>query len=573
MKPRLLSLAVVLLIGGALRSANPAGFANSSGLPSPDSLRWLSFRYVKGSDARLVSENGAWLHALPNLRISEARFLVNKSDGQFIDYFQSPDSYTLGGEAESFYRVTPRLVFHGWVSYHNFTGKQMGGSAFIDPNSTPFNMVESTDTTKGAKQQEVYRLTGSLAYDLSKRVTLGAKMDYTSTNYTKRKDLRHRNKLLNLVATAGMSYRLTPRIEVGINTFYRKRVEGVFFNTYGTTDRQYTSLVDFGTSYGRHELFVENGDGYTSGKKERPLTDTYHGGSLQLQLNLSPRYSFFNRFHYRHRNGYYGIPSSSEVTYTEHKGDEWGYLGSVVYKTAGNRHRIDLELESETLTNAENIYTIENEIGGFSFVEYHGENERLHRSQRKIGAEYSGYIDVKNGRPLWLVTAAASFNTRSDKTSLYPFFREQRLAYWRVNGRVSRSLANRSPHCLIPAVGLSFGRGSGSPFSDGLYATPSPTETAPPSADFNLYTQHHYITATRIGFHPALRYEIMLKSRATGSVTLHYDWVHALTGHPDKTGEQYTSGDRGTAGNRNKAGQRNKPNDRQQLLLSLGYQF
>lgn len=127
---------------------------------------------------------------------------MNKSDGQFIDYFQSPDSYTLGGEAESFYRVTPRLVFHGWVSYHNFTGKQMGGSAFIDPNSTPFNMVESTDTTKGAKQQEVYRLTGSLAYDLSKRVTLGAKMDYTSTNYTKRKDLRHRNKLLNLVATA-----------------------------------------------------------------------------------------------------------------------------------------------------------------------------------------------------------------------------------------------------------------------------------------------------------------------------------------------------------------------------------
>lgn len=65
MKPRLLSLAVVLLIGGALRSANPAGFANSSGLPSPDSLRWLSFRYVKGSDARLVSENGAYFTRCP----------------------------------------------------------------------------------------------------------------------------------------------------------------------------------------------------------------------------------------------------------------------------------------------------------------------------------------------------------------------------------------------------------------------------------------------------------------------------------------------------------------------------
>ena len=91
MEPRLLSLAVLLLIGGALSSANPAGFTNSAGtansvgtvnaasLPSPDSLRWLSFRHVKESDARLVSENGAWLHALPDLRVSEARFLVNKT--------------------------------------------------------------------------------------------------------------------------------------------------------------------------------------------------------------------------------------------------------------------------------------------------------------------------------------------------------------------------------------------------------------------------------------------------------------------------------------------------------------
>jgi len=31
MEPRLLSLAVLLLIGGALRSANPADFTNSAG--------------------------------------------------------------------------------------------------------------------------------------------------------------------------------------------------------------------------------------------------------------------------------------------------------------------------------------------------------------------------------------------------------------------------------------------------------------------------------------------------------------------------------------------------------------
>ncbi len=573
MKLQLLSMAVLLLIGGALCSANSAGLANSSGLPCPDTLRWVSFRYVKGSDARLVSENGAWLHALPYLRVSEARFMVNRTDGHFIDYFQSPDSYTLGGEAESFYRVTSRLVFHGWVSYHNFIGKQMGGSAFIDPTSAPFNMVESTDTTRGAKQQEAYQLTGALAYDLSKRATLGAKVDYTSTNYTKRKDLRHRNKLLNLITTGGMSYRLNPRIEVGINAFYRKCVEGVFFNTYGTTDKQYISLVDFGTSYGRHELFVENGDGYTSGKKERPLTDTYHGGAVQLQLNLSPRHSFFNRFHYRHRSGSYGISSSSEVTYTKHEGDEWGFLGSMIYKTAGNHHKIDLELESESLTNAENIYTIENEIGGFSYVEYHGKNERLHRYRKKIGAEYSGYINVKNGRPLWLVTASANFSMRSDKTSLYPFFREQRLTYWRLNGFMGRSLTNRSLHCLIPTVGFSFGGGSGSPFSDGLYATPSPTETAPSSADFNLYAQHHYITATRIGVHPALRYEIMLKSRATGSVTLHYDWIHALTSRTDKTGDRYTPGNQHTSDSQHTPNNRYTPGDRQQLLLSLGYQF
>ena len=65
----------------------------------------------------------------------------------------------------------------------------MGGSAFIDPYEQPFDIVEYTDTTRGVKNLETYRLAGAISTDLTHRVTLSAKVDYHAANYAKQKNL------------------------------------------------------------------------------------------------------------------------------------------------------------------------------------------------------------------------------------------------------------------------------------------------------------------------------------------------------------------------------------------------
>lgn len=537
MNIRLKITILLLLAGGTLGSARLAA-----------QQRQRSFDVVKRSDARLVSENAAWLDALPDIRISEARLFVEKNNGRFVNYFQSPDSRTAGAGTESFFRVNRRLVFYGRVSYRNFTGKRMGGSAFIEPLSAPFDLAESTDTTRGTKQLEVYRLAGSIAYNLSKRITVGAKTDYSAANYTKRKDLRHTNKLLDFETTLGIKYKPNKKTEIGLNAFYRKRVEGIYFKTYGTTDKQYVSLIDFGSSYGRTELYTDNGDGYTSGKTERPLTDNYYGGAAQFRVSFSLPFSLFNQLYYRSRSGYYGIQSASGVVYTEHKGQGWGYLGSALFTKSTDRHRLDVNFESEALQNFENVYTIENEPGGFSYVTYHDKNKMQERHREKIRMEYIGNIGSENGLPLWVVKASACIGRQYRKTSIYPFFRKQELTCWRTNGSATRNLFRGQRHCFGLTLGLSYGGGDGTPFSDGLYAEPSATEKPPKTADFNLYSEHDYLTATRWGVHPALRYTMLFKGGNTGSISLKYDYLQAV---------------RTNSGNRN----------HQQLQLAFGVGF
>lgn len=533
---RLKIILLLLLSGGIIGSARLAAQQN-----------WRNFDFVKQSDARLTSENAALLKHLSDMRISTARLFGTVNNGDFVNYFQSPQSYIFGAETESYYRVNSRLVFYGLVGYENFTGKRMGGSAFIAPQTAPFNIVESADTTRGAKQMETYRLSAGISYELSKKTTIGSKIEYTAANYAKRKDLRHRNKLLDLTATLGGNVELNEKAEIGLNAFYRKRVEGVFFNTYGTTDIQYVSLIDFGSSYGRTQAFTEMGDGYTSGKTDRPLVDKYYGGSLQFQYNLSKTFSLFHQLSYKIRDGYYGIKSSSSVVYTNHNANAWAYLGSALWHTEKERHRLDIGFETESLQNFENIFTIENEQGGFSYVVYHDKNKMLDRKKQKFRVKYSGNFDVQVLQPKWTINAEATIDKLYKKTSVYPYFRKQDLTFWRVTSSLNRNFFN-DKRCLGIALGASLGGGSGLPFTDGVYAQPSSTEKLPQTAEFNLYAEYDYLTALRIGVHPAVKYSIRLKEQTAGSVSLQYSFTQA-----QKTEKE------------------NKNN--QQLLLAFGLEF
>ena len=299
---------MLMWVGGVLSSACIAA-QDTTGYPGR-----IDYGYIKRSDARLTGYNATGIRYLPVGKMAVADVFATKENGGFINYHQSDDSYTLGAQTESFFRLSSRIVFFGGICYRYFTGKAMGGSAFIDPYEQPFDIVEYTDTTRGVKNLETYRLAGAISTDLTHRVTLSAKVDYHAANYAKQKDLRHKNRLLDMSVTAGASWRLHETVELGANYFYRRSVEGLNFNVYGTTDKRYYSLISYGAFFGAVEEFGETG--YTQKNDNTPMYNRYHGASMQLHIDRPDSFRMFHELTYKQREGGYGRQASARVLHS-----------------------------------------------------------------------------------------------------------------------------------------------------------------------------------------------------------------------------------------------------------------
>ena len=188
-------LLYILTLSGVLYS--------SKGIAQSDSIFWKDYSYVKHSQGWLTSENAVGLKALPLDNISTVALSFQKGNGKLIDYYQSDNFYNIGASIESFYRLTPKIVLFGKMGYDNFQGKNMTGSAFINPNYTPFDILDYDAGTQGSKKIENYHLIGAISADVYKGVILGGKIDFTAANYAKDKDLRHKNTLSDMKLSVG----------------------------------------------------------------------------------------------------------------------------------------------------------------------------------------------------------------------------------------------------------------------------------------------------------------------------------------------------------------------------------
>jgi hypothetical protein len=335
-------LARAIFIGGAIFCSTLPSWAQEKAM-------WADMQFIRQSEVWLKNRNAAGLKYLPVDTISEISLNSNFKKGDFINYNQSKQSYTYGVDAESYFRLNPKIVLWGGISYSNFTGKKMGASAWIDPDFAPFNIVEYVDTTRGEKSKEIYLLRGAMAIDINEKLTLGGKVAYTSTNYVKKKDLRHLNKLMDIDLSVGTMYEICSGIEIGINYNYRKRVEDTSFDTYGNTEQSYNSLIAWGTFWGQVEGFGM--DGYTGDSSENPLVDKINGVSVQFNTKIIQHLQFFNEFTINKREGYFGIKSDLTRVYSEHSADLWNYNGHLSYKPKKVLHQLHLCVSNEKLEN------------------------------------------------------------------------------------------------------------------------------------------------------------------------------------------------------------------------------
>lgn len=506
----------IAIIGGAFGSTLMA-----------QDVSWLRPADLQQQFPWLTSENASGLTVLPvSARISEVGFYGEMFSGDLRNYNEAKSGYRWGLKGLSYYPISERVAVWGEVDYSNFRGSEMTGSYFIDPAQTPFDLVEFSEDNPGNKQLENYHLAGAVGINLTRRLSGGFKMDYTAANYAKRKDLRHTNSLMDMTLTAGLSYRLSNRFTIGANYTYRRRNESLLLSMYGTTDKLYYTLVDYGAFFGKRELFSDTG--YTKENETKPLFDSYHGGSIQLSWRIGTHWEWFNEVGYRNRSGFYGDDSPSTIVYSTHSGEQLAYNGQLVYFGVRNTHTLHVMTEHRNVENRENIYDFRNDEVGINYYVYLGAAEVGERTEQTISLQYTGRLGLEQGVPLWLIDIRSAYNHRRQRAVNYPDYRKQDITWWQLNTSLERNF-NLGRNLFTAGVDLGYQAGSGDSCEDGKYSNSNNAETLTRTLDSLLMRDYEFYTATRIQVGANLRYSHSVGQKGMrGYVEMKYNFHKAF---------------------------------------------
>ncbi len=451
-----------------------------------------SLSYSVNGKAFLYSNNASYLNRLNINTISAAIISVSLADNGFRNYYNADKSIDAGAMVESFYRFNDKVSAYGRISYNNFYGKQMAGSAFIEPDFAPFDIVEQADTNLGVKNLETYKILGGVGAQISGGLSVGAKVDYTAANYAKRKDLRHKNSLMDLKLTAGLSYDFGI-LTVGADYLYRRRNEGLKFSTYGTADRTYNSIISYGAFWGLREEF--GAEGFTDKSREMPLFDQFNGADIQLLVKITDNLHIFNNFTYQSRDGRYGRKGQYTIEYEQHEGDMSGVDGTVFYTTQRFTHCINYSLSTTSLDAYKNVYTLENLDGGLTNYIYHDRLKMSQKQSKKLNVGYNGlfFSNLKDARQVWDFGVDATFSRRTLMGVRYPYWRRQDLKIKQL--AISLGEKNILPDAKELSVKIStfFQKGSGHPYIENYYVKPDLSQQPPSESQVFLYQEYEFL--------------------------------------------------------------------------------
>ncbi len=487
-----------------------------------DTLNVADINYVFKSNALLNSKNAAALtsYTAPNLTDASVYFI--KENGGFKNYFQAKDSRTYGLQAQSLTKLNSKIVFSGGFGYENFLGKNMSGSAFVDPYKAPFDIVELNPDNAGDKHMETYQVNGAVGAALHPKLSVGARLNYLSANYAKRKDLRHTNKLLNMDFSAGFMYKLTSLLELGASYDYNRRIESISFNRYGNTDKEYLSLISYGAFYGRSELFGDYG--YTG--NTNPLKDIKHGASVQLNIKFNNNVKLFNEFSFADRNGFFGTEGTSSILLTQHTGKELAYRGHLSFNANRYEHQLAAKFSYNYLANKETIYRRTTSVGGINEIVYYGNRDVFNGETLTAGLSYDLFADVENSRSKWELHFSADYRSRDNAVSWYPFYRDQKNERYEFAAHFKKQFQIKKEGIKV-GLGLGYGAGTGQANIDGVVVEPAADYVQPVSMPVFLNEEFEYFTASRFKGEVSLQYTKPLPNNIGAYLNLNYGLTYA----------------------------------------------
>lgn len=497
-----------------------------------------NFPFVKQHDSWLTSSNAAGLSHFQRPSISTAELSLQYATGSLTPFGGASNVVQATAAAESFYRISPRTVLYGSIGYENWTGRSMTGSVFMGEH-LPFDIVEQTADNTGRKHRDTYRLQGAVGVDLWRGYSVGARINYRAANYAKYKDLRHSNKLMQLQLNVGTTAPLTPWLTVGANYLYHRQTESVTYQTYGKTDRVYKSLIDFGNFMGFTEQYGTSG--YTDNSREMPLVEDENGGSLQLAFTLPAGLSFYNELTMSHKTGYYGRKSPYTIVYTNHHSNTFKYHGRLALRHQRTQHLLDIQTAVENLVNNRETYREQKNEAGAYYYEYFTDVRTGNKRWLNVSADYTLHLAVRGEQPLWTLSAAYHWQQRQQTAYLYPYYRHQQLTTHTLTASILRNILTRRGVWTASLQG-SYQKGSGAPYADGTYVTPSEKQAPPATMNTFLYQDYHLLTSPQFALAAEGKYAFRFPgTQLLTHVRLNVQYRRATQLADDDCGRQWTA--------------------------------
>ncbi len=502
----------------ALHTIAPLGRHTLAGL-----LLFVGYAVAWAQTAPLVSDNAAWLRTLETDRVATAQGGVRTEGGGFRDYSDGKHETTGAASSETYMRTSEgRVVLHGEVGYSHTTLRAANGSAFIDPERKPFDLV-AVDSTAGTKRLERYDIGGGLAWTTN-RLTLGASVHLDAASYAKTRDLRHRNKRMALDLSLGLAYDLGA-VEVGANYVYHRSTEGIKFGIYGTQDKTYTTLVSYGTFWGMAEE-ASTSLGYTQTTRELPLFDQWNGVGGQVRLRLGDNLTLFDDFSYEWHDGYYGLHSPYTAVLSDHEGELVRNTFEAAMRQGDNRYRLTASVARETLRNYARLFRTETDLTtGFNTVRYYGSSGTLEASFNDFALEARGELGTSGGQPRWALCVAYAHH-RDDQTAMrFTLTRRTLIRQDEVSLSAQRNFVGEH-NDFGAGLGASLRTGGGKPLELGRQEGTAPDTVNLISLD-DLRLQHYdYETATLLAARLRLTWLHHFERMALG-LDLHYTHLAA----------------------------------------------
>ena len=456
------------------------------------------------------SNNASQLYRMPVNAAGRALVGYNQQNGNSLPYNRAETTRDYMLFSEAYYRLSPAAMLYGQASFSGGTETNVVGSAFLNAKEMPFDITFMDETNTGDRKIERYNILGAIGYNVIKGLAIGAKFDYTAINMARTRDLRHTNKILSMNASGGLSYVFSKNFTLGAHYTYQRYIESVNFNIYGTTDKQYFNLINYGAFCGTQELFDSNG--YARKGTNTPFVENIHQAGFQLDWKIGS-FRIFNEMMWADLSGYYGKKGTSNVQFTTHSGNLFNERLSLVYTGRRTYQSLTFGLRSRKLENYEKLWRSETGANGNSVTKYYGQNLVGEKKLTTLDAQYFiGWGDISNA-PQWALKISSQMDERDITGVLYPYYRKQKLNMYQQRLDAMHQF-NAGKFNLMFNVHAAYRTGSGDKALDGVYVTPSSDAGSLRYQNEFLNREYNYLTSDR--FVPGVEMRVTFPVKSIG---------------------------------------------------------